>query len=330
MDRGPSPSSAPASSARAGRLCSSRAGSTCVATTRHPAPRSGSSRSVHAALAGTGRARRRRRGLRSDRLHFDRRRRRGRARRATSSRRTDRSASTSSRRCSPRSTQHAPAGRRARVAARPACGRPTIQATCAHHPERVLVGHPFHPRAPHPARRGGAGEQTSDAAVAERRIGVLHGRSARRPIRVRQELAGPRREPAAGSAVAGGVQPGRARRRHRRRHRHRDHQRTRPALGGARAVRRASTSPAATGRASRTPSSTSDRRWSRGGTTSRRPTLTPELVAESLTQMRRRVGARRRRTRCPPPVTGSCSSILPLTAKARLTATSAPRPAASR
>ena len=89
------------------------------------------------------------------------------------------------------------------------------------------------------------GEQTSDGG---RRAGdgVLHrGRQA--PDPAAPGAARPRRQPAAGRAVAGGLLPGRAGRRLGRRHRHRHLPGPRPALGGARAVRATSTSPGGPG-----------------------------------------------------------------------------------
>ena len=61
---------------------------------------------------------------------------------------------------------HAPA--RAVIASSSSGLRPTtIQATCAHHPERVLIGHPFHPAHLIPLVEVVGGEQTSTQAVAD-------------------------------------------------------------------------------------------------------------------------------------------------------------------
>lgn len=63
-----------------------------------------------------------------------------------------------------------------------------IQEFCEHHPERVLIGHPFNP--PHlvPLVEVVGGEQTSDSAI-ERAIG-FYTAMGRRPIRLRRELPG--------------------------------------------------------------------------------------------------------------------------------------------
>jgi len=67
--------------------------------------------------------------------------------------------------------------------------RPTqIQATCAHHPERVLIGHPFHPAHLIPLVEVVGGEQTSEQAVADAM--TFYASVGKRPVHVRQELDG--------------------------------------------------------------------------------------------------------------------------------------------
>lgn len=63
-----------------------------------------------------------------------------------------------------------------------------IQAGCARHPERVLVGHPFNP--PHlvPLVEVVGGRQTSEAAVAAAM--AFYARAGKHPIRLRRELTG--------------------------------------------------------------------------------------------------------------------------------------------
>ncbi|HET7902015.1 MAG TPA: 3-hydroxyacyl-CoA dehydrogenase NAD-binding domain-containing protein [Candidatus Nanopelagicales bacterium] len=66
--------------------------------------------------------------------------------------------------------------------------RPTqVQATCAH-PERVLVGHPFHPAHLIPLVEVVGGEQTSQQAVDDAM--ALYAEAGKRPVHVRQELDG--------------------------------------------------------------------------------------------------------------------------------------------
>jgi len=67
--------------------------------------------------------------------------------------------------------------------------RPTqIQAACAHHPERVLIGHPFHPAHLIPLVEVVGGEQTSEQAVADAM--EFYRSVGKRPVHVRQELDG--------------------------------------------------------------------------------------------------------------------------------------------
>jgi len=67
--------------------------------------------------------------------------------------------------------------------------RPTaIQAACASHPERVLVGHPFHPAHLVPLVEVVPGAATSAHAVADAM--AFYGGLGKRPIHVRQELDG--------------------------------------------------------------------------------------------------------------------------------------------
>ena len=63
-----------------------------------------------------------------------------------------------------------------------------IQGSCARHPERVLVGHPFNP--PHlvPLVEVVGGQKTSEAAVEAAM--AFYARAGRRPIRLRRELTG--------------------------------------------------------------------------------------------------------------------------------------------
>ena len=82
---------------------------------------------------------------------------------------------------------HAPEG--AVIASSSSGLRPTaIQATCAHHPERVLIGHPFHPAHLIPLVEVVGGEQTSERAVADAM--TLYAEAGKRPVHVRQELDG--------------------------------------------------------------------------------------------------------------------------------------------
>jgi 3-hydroxyacyl-CoA dehydrogenase len=82
---------------------------------------------------------------------------------------------------------HAPA--RAVIASSSSGLRPTtIQATCAHHPERVLIGHPFHPAHLIPLVEVVGGEQTSEQAVADAM--AFYESVGKRPVHVRQELDG--------------------------------------------------------------------------------------------------------------------------------------------
>ncbi len=83
--------------------------------------------------------------------------------------------------------EHAPAST---VIASSSSGlRPSdIQATCARHPERVLVGHPFHPAHLVPLVEVVGGAQTSVAAV-EAAL-AFYASNDKRPIHVRQELDG--------------------------------------------------------------------------------------------------------------------------------------------
>lgn len=63
-----------------------------------------------------------------------------------------------------------------------------VQGTCAHHPERVLVGHPFHPVHLLPLVEVVPGRRTSEDAVA--RALAFYRDLGKRPIHVRQELPG--------------------------------------------------------------------------------------------------------------------------------------------
>jgi carnitine 3-dehydrogenase len=63
-----------------------------------------------------------------------------------------------------------------------------IQAACERHPERVLVGHPFHPAHLVPLVEVVGGERTGEAALA--RATAFYAAIGKRPIRVRAELPG--------------------------------------------------------------------------------------------------------------------------------------------
>lgn len=63
-----------------------------------------------------------------------------------------------------------------------------LQATCANHPERVLVGHPFHPAHLIPLVEVIGGARTSPRAVAAAMD--FYTKLGKRPIHVRQELPG--------------------------------------------------------------------------------------------------------------------------------------------
>jgi len=82
---------------------------------------------------------------------------------------------------------HAPA---AAVIASSSSGlRPTaIAEACEHHPERVLIGHPFHPAHLIPLVEVVGGERTSAQAVADAMD--LYAEAGKRPVHVRQELDG--------------------------------------------------------------------------------------------------------------------------------------------
>jgi carnitine 3-dehydrogenase len=64
----------------------------------------------------------------------------------------------------------------------------TIQRTCERHPERVLVGHPFHPAHLVPLVEVVGGERTGEAAI-EQAI-AFYEQVGKRPIRLRAELPG--------------------------------------------------------------------------------------------------------------------------------------------
>jgi carnitine 3-dehydrogenase len=64
----------------------------------------------------------------------------------------------------------------------------TIQDACEHRPQRVLVGHPFHPAHLVPLVEVVGGERTGEAAI-ERAI-AFYAAVGKRPIRVRAELPG--------------------------------------------------------------------------------------------------------------------------------------------
>jgi carnitine 3-dehydrogenase len=67
--------------------------------------------------------------------------------------------------------------------------RPTVIAqTCALHPERVLIGHPFHPAHLIPLVEVVGGEQTSEAAVDDAM--AFYTAAGKRPVHVRLELDG--------------------------------------------------------------------------------------------------------------------------------------------
>jgi 3-hydroxyacyl-CoA dehydrogenase len=67
--------------------------------------------------------------------------------------------------------------------------RPTdVAATCTSHPERVLVGHPFHPAHVVPLVEVVGGERTSAAAVDDALL--FYTGLGKRPVHVRQELPG--------------------------------------------------------------------------------------------------------------------------------------------
>jgi len=63
-----------------------------------------------------------------------------------------------------------------------------IQAACERHPERVLVGHPFHPAHLVPLVEVVGGERTGDAAIAA--AIAFYEQVGKRPIRLRAELPG--------------------------------------------------------------------------------------------------------------------------------------------
>ena len=63
-----------------------------------------------------------------------------------------------------------------------------IQEACERHPERVLVGHPFHPAHLVPLVEVVGGERTGEAAI--ERAAAFYERVGKRPIRVRAELPG--------------------------------------------------------------------------------------------------------------------------------------------
>ena len=82
---------------------------------------------------------------------------------------------------------HAPAD--AVIASSSSGLRPTqIQAACARHPERVLVGHPFHPAHLIPLVEVVGGERTSERAIADAM--AFYVSVGKRPVHVRQELDG--------------------------------------------------------------------------------------------------------------------------------------------
>jgi len=67
--------------------------------------------------------------------------------------------------------------------------RPTvITAACARHPERVLIGHPFHPAHLIPLVEVVGGEQTSEASVDDAM--AFYAAAGKRPVHVRIELDG--------------------------------------------------------------------------------------------------------------------------------------------
>jgi carnitine 3-dehydrogenase len=63
-----------------------------------------------------------------------------------------------------------------------------IQAACERHPERVLVGHPFHPAHLVPLVEVVGGERSGEAALT--RATAFYAQLGKRPIRVRAELPG--------------------------------------------------------------------------------------------------------------------------------------------
>jgi carnitine 3-dehydrogenase len=63
-----------------------------------------------------------------------------------------------------------------------------IQAACERHPERVLVGHPFHPAHLVPLVEVVGGERTGEAAI--ERATAFYTAVGKRPIRLRAELPG--------------------------------------------------------------------------------------------------------------------------------------------
>lgn len=83
--------------------------------------------------------------------------------------------------------EHAPGGT---VIASSSSGlRPTqIQAACGRHPERVLIGHPFHPAHLIPLVEVVGGAQTSPEAVDTAM--TFYAAAGKHPIKVRQELPG--------------------------------------------------------------------------------------------------------------------------------------------
>jgi carnitine 3-dehydrogenase len=64
----------------------------------------------------------------------------------------------------------------------------TIQAPCERHPERVVVGHPFHPAHLVPLVEVVGGERTDEAAIG--RAIAFYEHVGKRPIRLRAELPG--------------------------------------------------------------------------------------------------------------------------------------------
>jgi 3-hydroxyacyl-CoA dehydrogenase len=83
--------------------------------------------------------------------------------------------------------RHAPAG--AVIASSSSGLRPSLVAQgAAHHPERVLIGHPFHPAHLVPLVEVVPGERTSEAAIASAMD--TYTRAGKRPIHVRLELDG--------------------------------------------------------------------------------------------------------------------------------------------
>ena len=194
----------------------------------------------------------------------------------TSCRRTVRSARTLKHELFARAGRRRPRRTWCCAAAPPGCCRALIAGGCPAHPERVLIGHPFNP--PHliPLVEVVPGSRHRPDAVDDGAM-AFYTAVGKRPIRLRQEVPGPRRQPAAGRAVAGGVLAGGAGRGHASPTSTPRSPRA-PACAG-RCSGRSSTSTSPAGRAaSRTCWSTSGRRWSTGGTTCGRPDLTPELA----------------------------------------------------